>query len=106
MEPLSRPPPEGSPVLLGQPAEALTRLPGGLFPRPPPDLPPVLLGAFSKKLCMFKLLQWLWSGLQGASAAPAISNGLSFDGANCFGDGVKMQIYCIHNALMHQMMQY
>jgi hypothetical protein len=29
---------------------------GGLFPRPPPDLPPVLLGAFSKKLCMFKLL--------------------------------------------------
>ena len=58
--PLSRPPPEGSPVLLGQPAEALKRLPGGLFPRPPPDLLPVLLGAFSKKLCMFKLLQWLW----------------------------------------------
>ena len=53
---LSRPPPEGSPVLLGQPAEALMPLRGGLFPRPPPDLPPVLLGAFSKKLCMFKLL--------------------------------------------------
>lgn len=47
--PLSRPLPDGSPVLLGQPAEALTRLPGGLFPRLPPDLPPVLLGAFSKK---------------------------------------------------------
>lgn len=53
---LSRPPPEGSPVLLGQPAEALMPLRGGLFPRPPPDLPPVLLGAFSKKLCMFKPL--------------------------------------------------
>ena len=57
--PLSRPPPEGSPVLLGQPAEAFTRLRGGLFPRCLPDLPPVLLGAFSKKLCMFKLLQSL-----------------------------------------------
>lgn len=53
---LSRPPPEGSPVLLGQPAEAFTCLCGGLFPRPLPDLPPVLLGPFSKKWLIVKLL--------------------------------------------------
>ena len=55
---LSRPPPEGSPVLLGQPADAVMRLRGGLLPRPPPEGLPVLLGPLAGVLliCFFSIV--------------------------------------------------